>query len=96
MWINNTRRGDQIEMFNILNGYENIDKNIFPVKEERRTRGHGITLEKKQCRLDIRTFSFSKRTVNEWNRLSADCVGASSVNVFKNKIDIYLRWAWYT
>ena len=50
------------------------------IKEERRTRGHGVTLAKKQCRLDIRKFSFSQRTVNEWNRLSADCVGASSVN----------------
>ena len=58
-------------------------------KEERRTRGHGITLAKKQCRLDIR--QFSQRTVKEWNRLSADCVGASSVNMFKNIIDIYLR-----
>ena len=35
-------RGDQIEVFKILNGYENIDRNIsFTVKEERRTRGHG-------------------------------------------------------
>ena len=42
-----------------------------------------MTLAKKQCKLDIRTFS--QRTVNEWNRLSADCVGASSVNMFKNK-----------
>ena len=85
-------RGNQIEVFKILNGYENIDRNIFfTVKEERRTRGHGVTLAKKQCRLDIRKFSFSQRTVNEWNRLSADCVGASSVNIFKNKIDIYLR-----
>ena len=34
-------RGDQIEVFEILNGYENIDRNIdFTVKEERRTRGH--------------------------------------------------------
>ena len=46
---------------------------VFSIKEER-TRGHGVTLAKKQCRLDNRTFSFSKRTVNEWNRLSADCV----------------------
>ena len=77
-------RGDQIELFNILNGYENIDKNILlSVKEERRTRGHGITLAKMQCRLDIRNFLFSQITVNEWNRLSADCVGASSVNMFK-------------
>ena len=89
-------RGDQIEVFKIVNGYENIDRNIFfSVKEERRTRGHGITLAKKQCRLDIRKLSFSQRTVNEWNRLSADCVGASNVNKFKNKIDICLRRARY-
>ena len=57
-----TLRGDQIEVFKILNGYENIDRNIFfPIKEERRTRGHGVTLAKKQRRLDIRTFS-----TNEW------------------------------
>ena len=43
-------RGDQIEVFKILNGYENFDRNIFfTVKEERRTRGHGVTLAKKQC-----------------------------------------------
>ena len=48
-----------------------------------------------QCWLDIRKYSFSQRTVNEWNRLSADCVCASSVNMFKNKIDIYLRRAGY-
>ena len=37
-------REDQIELFTILNGYENIDRNIFvSVKEERGTRGHGDT-----------------------------------------------------
>ena len=74
-------RGDQIEVFKILNGYEHTDRNMFfLVKEERRTRGHGITLAKKQCRLDIRKLSFSQRKVNECNRLSADCIGANSVN----------------
>ena len=69
-----SHRVDQTEVFKILNGYENIDRNIFfTVKEERRTRGHGVTLAKKQCRLDIRTFLFSQRIVNEWNILSADC-----------------------
>ena len=55
-------------------------------KREGLVRGHSVTLAKKQCRLDIKTFS--QRIVNEWNRLSADCVGASSVNIFKNKINI--------
>ena len=58
-------RGDQIEVFKILNGYENILYNfgeIF-VKEERKTRGHGIILAKKQCRLDNRkNFIFTKNT----------------------------------
>ena len=73
-----------------------ILRNIFfSVKEERRTRGHGIALTKKQYRLDIRKFSFSQRTVTERNTLSADCVCANSVNMFKNKIDIYLRRAGY-
>ena len=53
------------------------------VVDERRTRGHGVTLANKQCRLDIRTFSFSQRKLNEWNRCSADCVGTSSVNMLK-------------
>ena len=89
---------DHIEVFKILNGYGNIiDRNIcFSVKEERRTRGHVVILAKKQCRLDIRSFSFSQRAVNEENRLSADFASASSVNIFKNKIEIYLRRAGYT
>ena len=36
---------------------------------------------KDKCRLDIREYSFSQRTINEWNKLSADCVIASSVNI---------------
>ena len=68
---------------------------MFTVNVKRSERGHGVTLAKKQSRLDIRTFLFSQRIVNEWNRLAADCVGASRVNVFKNEIDIYPRRAGY-
>ena len=72
-------RGDQIEVFKILNGYENIDRNMFfSLKKDSRTK-----------------HSFSQRTINEWNKLSTDCVTASSVNLFKNKVDTYLRRAGY-
>ena len=51
-------RRDQIEVFKLLNGHENIDRNkLFSVKEGRWAREHGVTLAKKQCRLDIRKFS---------------------------------------
>ena len=89
-------RGDQIEVFKILNGYENIDINMFfSLKKDSRTRGHEVKLVKDQCRLDIRKHSFSQRTINEWNKLSTDCVTASSVNMFKNKVDTYIRRAGY-
>ena len=51
---------------------------------------------KEQCRLDMRKYSFSQRVINEWNKLLNDCVNASSVNMFKNKIDRYLIRARYT
>ncbi len=64
-------RADQIEVFMILNGIENIDSNIFfQIKESKITRGHNFTLVKKQSRLDVRKFSFSQRTINVWNKLS--------------------------
>ena len=86
----------KIEVFKILNGYENIDRNMFfSLTKDSRTRGHEVKLVKDQCRLDIRKHSFSQRTINEWNKLSTDCVTASSVNMFKNKVDTYLRRAGY-
>ena len=51
---------------------------------------------KKQSRLDVRKFSYSQRTINVWNKLSAECVHASSVNMFKNRIDKYQVKAGYT
>ena len=84
-------------MFKILNDYENIDSNLFiEIKESKITRGHNFTLVKKQSRLYVRKFSFSQRTINVWNKLSEECVHASTVNMFKNRIDKYIVKAWYT
>ena len=69
---------------------------FFSFKKDNRTRGHEVTLVKDQCRLDIRKYSFSQRTISEWNKLSTYCVTASIVNMFKNKVDTYLRRADYT
>ena len=74
---------------------------FFEIKESKITRGHNYTLVKKQSRLDVRKYSFSQYGIleyffNVWNNLSTDCVQASSVNMFKNKIDKYLVKAGYT
>ena len=84
-------------MFKIVNGYEDVDRNMFfKLKEGSRTRGHKAALVKEQCRLDMRTYSFSQKVIYEWNKLPNDCVNASSVNIKKNKIEIYLIRAGYT
>ena len=52
---------------------------------------------KDHCRLYIRRYSLSRRTINECNMLSADCVNASSIDVL-NKLFFYnyLRRVGYT
>ena len=84
-------------MFKIVNSYEHVTRNMFyTLKEGSRTRGHKAALVKEQCRLDKRKYSFSQRVINEWNKLPNDCVNASSVNMFKNRIDRYSICAGYT
>ena len=94
---NGRLRGDQIVVFEIVNGCENVDRNMFfRLKEGSRTRGHKAALVKEQCRLDMRKYSFSQRVINEWNKLPNDCFNASSVNMLKNRIDRYLIRMSYT
>ena len=52
--------------------------------------------QQKQTRLVVRKYSFSQMAIDVWNKLSTDCVHASSFNMFKNKIDKYLVKAGYT
>ena len=77
---NNTRnakiKGDQIEVFKILNGYAILIIFFFEIRESNITGEHNYTLVKKQNRLDIKKYSFSQRTINVWNNLSTDCVHA--------------------
>ena len=57
-------------MFKIVNGYEDVDRNMFfKLKEGIRTRGHKAPLVKEQCGLDMRKYSFSQRLTNDWNKL---------------------------
>ena len=85
-------RGVQIEVFKITCGIEGLDSGmLFTNKINNRTRGHSSALAKERCKLDIKKYAFSQRTISEWNRLPGECVNATSVNMFKNKIDTYFK-----
>ena len=88
--INRTPNGDQIE------GMKGLDSGMFfKYKTDNITRGHSWALAKERCKLGIRKYAFSQRTINEWNRLPGECVNATSVNMFKNKIDNYFKRSGY-
>jgi len=39
-------------------------------------------------------FAFSNRVCDSWNGLPEDTVTASSINIFKNKLDRHLQVTW--
>ena len=84
-------RGDLIEVFKILKGYENIDQEVFLDMSQSIVRGHSLKLNKKRVRLDVAKFSFSNRVVNEWNILDEEIISGCSLAGFKRKLDRHLR-----
>ena len=90
--VNSSRlRGDLIEVFKILKGYENIDREMFFDMSQSNLRGHSLKLNKKRVRLDVAKFSFSNRVVNEWNILDDEIISGCSLPGFKRKLDRHLR-----
>ena len=83
-------RGDLIEMFKIIKGFDNVDYKKFSQLSDTRFRGHSLKLSKSGCRLDCRKFSFGFRSVDLWNSLE-DIIACNSVDLFKNRLDSFLK-----
>ena len=84
-------RGDLIEVYKILNGYEGTDFNTFFKLRQSNTRGHSCKLEKKEhVNSQVRGEWFSVRVINPWNNLPSSVVNAQSIKSFKEKLDEYM------
>ena len=57
-------KADQIEVFKITKGHQNINKIFFQSEKDTITRAHVSKLTEEQRRLDIPNFYFSHRTIN--------------------------------
>ncbi|XP_071959999.1 uncharacterized protein [Antedon mediterranea] len=87
-------RGDLIEAFKILKGFEDIDpKDLFKLSHNIRTRGHSVKLYRPKLRgnLMCRVNFFTIRVIHHWNSLPEYVIQASSVNIFKSRLDNYFR-----
>ena len=83
-------RGDLIQTFRILKGFENVDREEFFELDSNggySLRGHDLKLKVHRSRLQLRHSFFSQRVINTWNRLPASVVQAPTVNNFKKRLN---------
>ena len=91
------RRGDMIAVYQMLHSGVDMDHTtFFKVSAESTTRGHPWKINKPQALTRIRRNTFSVRVVNDWNALPLHVVSASTVNMFKARLDSHWAHLQYT
>lgn len=104
---NRRERGDLIETYKTLNGFNNVDKHgWFDIPEEDPTRSstrstttignngeteNRVSLIRERARTGLRNQSFRFRAARAWNELPDFVRKANSVNGFKNAFDAWKR-----
>ena len=77
-----------IAAFQCLKGaYKQEGSKLFERVDNSRTRQNSFKLKEGRFRLDVRGKFFTRRVVRCWNRLPRDVVVASSLEVFKARLD---------
>ena len=84
-------RADMLEVYKIMNGMERIIEAKFFKRDEGGRRGHRFKLYKKRVRLHITKYAFANRVCARWNNLPKAVVEATSIDMFKGRLDNYLR-----
>ena len=84
-------RGDLIEVFKLMHGFENVDrKQFFKLSSEVHdsgTRGHEWKIYEPQRKSKSREDFFDIRIIKTWNRLPPEVVCRQSLKTFKEKLD---------
>lgn len=84
-------RGDLIMSFRILNfNYANISS-LYSLNSDNRLRGHKYKLKKEKFKTKHRQYYITNRIFETWNNLPSDIIDSTSINIFKNKLDIIIK-----
>ena len=80
-------RADMVEIYKILNNIDKVQyEQILPLSQTT-TRGHSKKLYKKNCRTNVRKYSFSQRIVDEWNKIPKKVIDSKTINTFKSQLN---------
>ena len=88
-------RGDMIEVYKIIKGVYDKEVASFlkmwsDVVQRDAGRGHDVKIYLQRGTKSLRQKAFGLRTVTIWNNLPEEVVNATSVNMFKRRLD--KRW----
>nr|VZI02025.1 unnamed protein product [Spirometra erinaceieuropaei] len=86
------QRGDLILVYNIINDLEHglSFEDMFQWHLSPNLRGHSMKLRTTMSRLSLRSEFFTQRVVEKWNDLPQSVVEATSLQLFKKRLDDYL------
>nr|VZI48167.1 unnamed protein product [Spirometra erinaceieuropaei] len=86
------QRGDLILVYKIIHGLEYGLKfeDMFQWHLSPNLRGHSMKLRTTMSRLNLRSEFFTQRVVEKWNDLPQSVVEATSLQLFKKRLDDYL------
>nr|VZI39869.1 unnamed protein product [Spirometra erinaceieuropaei] len=85
------QRGDLILVYKIINGLEHglNFEDMFQWHLSPNLRGHSMKLRTTMSRLNLRSEFFTQRVVEKWNDLPQSVVEATSLQLFKKRLDDY-------
>ena len=88
-------RGDLIEVFKIMHGYDDLRREKFFILESEihthHTRGHNLKIASKRSRTENRRRNFDIRTIDKWNQLPENIVYSNNIRSFKIAYDNWIN-----
>ena len=75
-------RGDLIEVFKIIKGFDKVDYLKFFHLSTTGLRGHNLNLFKPSFKRNVGKYFFSTRVIDSWNRLPEDIIACDSLDNF--------------
>ena len=87
-------RGDLIEVFKIIKGFDKVDYLEFFHLSTTGLRGHNLKLFKPSFKRNVGKYTFSNRVIDSGNRLPEDIIACDSLDNFKKKLDRLFKFCW--